>query len=319
MLRALCGLLSISLAVILAVAPARADDPAVRVAVLKFGTVNWLLDTVTHHGLDRAQGVDLQVVPLAAKAATTIAFQSGDADMLVTDWVWAMRQRADGRALKFHPYSTALGALVGRTGTGLCDLKGRTVGVVGGALDKSWLVLQALADRDCGFDLAAETQALFGAPPLMSRQLEDDRVAAVSTFWHFVAKLEAKGMTPLVRIKDALADLGIAPAPPMIGFVWDPGRTDPAAAQALMRAITTAGAILASDDAEWDRLRPLMRAANDAEFTALRDAYRAGIPGDWTDEQTDSARALYDLLTARAGKAFTDKAGPFNHRVFPGY
>ena len=72
---------------------AMADAPSMRVAVLKFGTVNWLMNTITHHGLDKKHGYQLDVVPLAGKAATTIALQSGDADAIVTDWVWAMRQR----------------------------------------------------------------------------------------------------------------------------------------------------------------------------------------------------------------------------------
>ncbi|MEM7057591.1 MAG: ABC transporter substrate-binding protein [Pseudomonadota bacterium] len=297
---------------------ARADVPTVRVAVLKFGTVNWLLDTVLHNKLDEKEGVKLEVVPLAGKAATAIAFQSGDADMLVTDWIWAMRQRSREKALLFHPYSRALGALVTKDITDLCALPGQTIGVVGGELDKSWLVLQALADRRCDIDLAGETKALYGAPPLMSRQLEDGAVAAVSTYWHFVAKLEAKGMMPIVRVSEALTDLGISPAPPLIGFVWDTDRTEAEAAEALISAIDAAGQILAESDDAWSRLRPLMRAKSDAEFVALRDAYRAGTPNEWTTAETASAQKLYDLLTKRAGKAFTDQAGPFDPTVFPG-
>ena len=60
-----------------------------------------------------------------------------------------------------------------------------------------------------------------------------------------------------------------------------------------------------------------MRSKTEAEFQALRDAYRAGIPKGWSAADTRGARGLYDLLTARAGKAFTDQAGPFNPRVFP--
>lgn len=317
-MRSLLSIIIVGFVVLFWAAPASADKPVVRVAVLKFGTVNWLLDTVIHKGLDDEAGVKLEVVPLAGKAATTIAFQSGDVDMMVTDWVWAMRQRAEDKSLKFHPYSQALGALIGNRETGLCALKGATVGVVGGALDKSWLVLQALADQECAMDIAKETEALYGAPPLMSRQLEDGAVSAVSTYWHFVAKLEAKGMKPIVRIKDAMGRLGIDPAPPMIGFVWDTDRTDMDAASALVSALVRAGRHLATDDGAWERLRPLMRAKTDAEFTALRDAYRAGIPAPWSDVHTQSAKRLYDLLTARAGKAFTDTAGPFNPSVFPG-
>lgn len=301
------------------VLPVRSNEPVLRIAVLKFGTVNWLMETVKTRGLDQAQGFRLETLPLASGAATAIAFQAGEADILVTDWIWVMRQRADGKDVRFAPYLNSSGALVGSPRVSdLCDLKGRKVGVVGGADDKSWLVLQALADRDCGFDLAAETEALYGAPPLMSRQLIDDTVAAVSTYWHFVAKLEAAGMKPVVRIEDALARLGITPSPALIGYVWDQDRSDPATVQAFLRAIEAAGSILATDDSAWETLRPLMRAKSDAEFTGLRDAFRSGIPQGWTEADTASANKLYDLLSHRAGKTFTETAGPFDPAAFTG-
>ena len=298
-------------------APAHADLPTIRVAVLKFGTVNWLMQTIQKNELDRAEGVDLEIVPLASGAATRVAFLAGDSDALVVDWVWAMRQRAKGRKLRFSPYSKALGALVaGPSIENVCALDGKRVGVVGGELDKGWLILQALADRKCGYDLAERTETLFGAPPLMSRQLQDGAVDAVSTYWHFVAKLEATGMKPVKRIDDALADLGISPAPAMIGFVWDADKSDGAAISGFLRAIERGGALLATDDQAWDALRPLMRAASDAEFEGLRAAYRAGIPGPWTDADTESARRLHELLSKGAGEAFTSKAGPFDPAVF---
>ena len=317
-LRGLCSYLIAGIMLVWASTnPTRADDPALRIAVLKFGTVNWLMETVTARGLDQAEGFRLETLPLASGAATAIAFQSGDADMLVSDWVWVMRQRADGKDVRFAPYLNALGALIaGPDVADLCDMKGRKVGVVGGADDKSWLVLQALADRDCGFDLAAETEALYGAPPLMSRQLVDGNVAAVSTFWHFTAKLEAEGMTPVIRVKDALATLGIDPAPALIGYVWDQNKVDPEIVSAFLRAVAKAGEVLAADDSAWDDLRPLMRAKTDAEFTGLRDAFRAGIPQPWSEADTASARKLYDLLSRRAGDAFTEQAGPFDAAAF---
>ncbi|MFK7944678.1 MAG: ABC transporter substrate-binding protein [Paracoccaceae bacterium] len=314
------GLLAISafaLCVGLASAPARSEDAPLRIAVLKFGTVNWLMETITSRGLDRAEGVALEVVPLASSAATKIAYQSGDSDMLVADWVWVMRLRSEDKDARFAPYLNASGALVADAGFGgLCDLKDKTVGIVGGPQDKSWLVLQALADRDCGFDLAAETEALYGAPPLMSRQLTDGAVSAVSTYWHFVAKLEAAGKTPVIRISDAMAKLGIAPAPALIGFVWDQQRVDPAVAAAFLRSVDAAREVLATDDAAWQALRPRMRAKTDAEFAALRDAFRSGIPAGWTDADTKAAGKLYDLLATRAGKAFTSQAGPFDAVAF---
>ena len=73
--------------------PARALEN-LKVGVLKFGTVNWQLESLTHHGFDRAQGLEVTLLPLASKNATSVAFQAGEVDMIVSDWIWVLRQRA---------------------------------------------------------------------------------------------------------------------------------------------------------------------------------------------------------------------------------
>lgn len=297
--------------------PVLADElPELKIAVLKFGTVNWLMETIRSNGFDTANGFSLTTVPLAGGAATTVAFQAGEVDMIVKDWVWALYQRDRGVPIEFVPYSNTLGALMaGPEVGGLCDLKDKKIGVVGGELDKSWLVLQALATRDCGFDISTENQILFGAPPLMSKQLQTGAVDAVSTYWHFAARLEAGGMTRLQGVHEAMVDLGIDPPPPMIGFVWDAGRTDAGLAAAMMRA-AEAGREAMADEATWEALKPMMRTTSEAEFTALRDAFKAGRPGPWTPANTQAAHALYDLLTKLGGAKFRAGAGPFTGDIF---
>ncbi|MEM7505183.1 MAG: ABC transporter substrate-binding protein [Pseudomonadota bacterium] len=306
-------------ALILATGLARAETPELRIAVLKFGTVNWLVDTIKANGLDRAEGFRLEVVPLAGRSATTIAFQAGDVDLIVSDWVWAMRHRGLGSDYRFFPYSRALGALIAGAGgpETLCDLRGQSVGVVGGPVDKSWLILQALVARDCGFALAEETQALFGAPPLMSRQLTIGGVSAVSIYWHYAARLEAGGAQRVIGVTEAVEALGIKPVPALVGFLWDGARSDAALIAAFRRAVRAAGEMLQSSDAEWDRLRPLMRAKTEAEFVELRQAYRAGIQADWTLADTEASKRLHDVMREVGGAAFRDKSGPFDRGVFP--
>ena len=89
----------------LGVVSARAADPPapVRVSVLKFGTVSWELDVMQHHGLAAREGVDVRVTQLASPGAATVALQGGSADLIVTDWIWVSRQRAQGRPYTFVP------------------------------------------------------------------------------------------------------------------------------------------------------------------------------------------------------------------------
>jgi NitT/TauT family transport system substrate-binding protein len=59
---------------------------------------------------------------------------------------------------------------------------------------------------------------------------------------------------------------------------------------------------MASSDAEWDRLRPLIKAKNDETFFALRDAYRAGIPKSFRDADIAAAKALFKTLAEYGGR-----------------
>ncbi|MEM7240214.1 MAG: ABC transporter substrate-binding protein, partial [Pseudomonadota bacterium] len=264
----------------------------INIGVLKFGTVNWLMETIQANRFDDAAGYTLEVVPLAGKAATSIAFQSGAVDLIVTDWVWAMHQRGKGADYRFFPYSNALGAVVAGQSedlSSICDLAGRAVGVVGGPLDKSWLVLQSLATQECGTNLAEETQTLYGAPPLMSQQLDAGGIDAVVTYWHYAARLTAGEYDEIISVDDALERMGIVPAPALVGFVWDRDRIEPDAIDRFRASVMSASDLLATDDTAWERLRGLMKAGSDAEFEALRESYRKGISLDWTSDDTAAA------------------------------
>ena len=75
--------------------PAHAANK-VKIGVLKFGTVSWLLDTIQANGFDKAEGIELDIVPLASTQATTVGLQGGSVDVIATDWLWVSRDRAEG-------------------------------------------------------------------------------------------------------------------------------------------------------------------------------------------------------------------------------
>ncbi len=70
----------------------------------------------------------------------------------------------------------------------------------------------------------------------------------------------------------------------------------------LADASREAKSLLAKDDAEWDRLRPMMRVKSDAQFVALRDGFRAGIPAATPVDLAAAARML-DVMRAFGGAA----------------
>ncbi|HEY0836017.1 MAG TPA: ABC transporter substrate-binding protein [Azospirillum sp.] len=307
------ALLSFVLILFLAAAPARAAE-VLRLGILKFGTVSWEIETLRRQGLDPKAGLTLEVADLANPEAGKIALLGGSVDVIVSDWLWAARQRAEGDALSFLPYSTAVGALMVPPDSPVrspADLKGKRIGVAGGPLDKGWLLVRGLTMREHGFDPADQSQPVFAAPPLLSQQAETRQLDALLTYWHFAARLEAKGFRRLLDVEEAGARLGGGGVlVPSLGYVFreDWARTHPKAVAAFFAATLEAKAVLAADDAAWEPLRPLMRAEDEATFRALRDGYRAGIPKHWGAAEMRAADGIFAVLARLGGVPLVGKA-----------
>ncbi|MFN4156605.1 MAG: ABC transporter substrate-binding protein [Paracoccaceae bacterium] len=281
---------------------ALADGAQLSIATQVSGTVNWELAAIQSHGLDKANGFTMVVQDVAAGPAAQLAFQAGEADVIVSDWLWVARQRAAGDDYVFIPYSRAVGALhVPKDSpvTKLTDLRGGKIGIAGGPIDKSWLILRAYAQQEAGFDIAAETEQVFGAPPLIFETAVSGELDAAINFWHFGAKMEAAGMRPLITVAQAAEALGLDPDTPLLGYVvrGELLREKPALVAGLAAASRAAKNILAHDDAAWAELRPIMNAKTDAQFDALVAGFRAGIPAPGAVDE----RAAQRMLTLMAG------------------
>lgn len=302
-----------------------AAEPTIQVGSLRYGTLSWVLDVIAKHGLDQQHGIRIEPLELAAAPAAQLALQAGRVDLIVSDWVWVSRQRAEGGDLTFIPFSSAIGSLIVPAASPIRDvvgLAGQRLGIAGSAIDKSWLVLRLYARTNFEFDLDAQVQKSFGAPPLLSEELVSERLDAVLTYWPFAAKLEARGMRRLLSIGDALAALGVPGDLPLTGFVvsarW--ATENQAALDGFLGASEAANAILSDSDAEWERIAPLTGATNTAELIKLRDTYRQGIPRHWDAAERDSAARLYRLLAAISGTALVGSSpdlapGTFLDRV----
>src|SRR5208282_1861929 len=102
----------------------------------------------------------------------------------------------------------------------IADLRGKKIGVAGGPLDKSWLLLQVLAHRS-GVDLKTQAEIAYGAPPLLSQKALQGETDATLTFWNFCAELEAKGMRRAVAMDDVVKGLGAAGPVAIVGYVFN--------------------------------------------------------------------------------------------------
>lgn len=293
---------------------AHAAEPAVvRVGVLQYGTVSWELSLMQRAGFAAEHGVRIEVVPLALKDATNVALQGGAVDVIVNDWIWVSRQRSEGRDYTFVPFSQAVGSILTHADSGIrgfADLRGKRLGVAGGALDKSWLLLRAYAKKTVGEDAARFLKADFAAPPLLNELALRGELPAVMNYWHYGARLKAAGLVEILDMRTILAGLGVEGELPLVGWVFSESwaKANPTAIEGFLRASAQAKERMLASDEAWDGLRPLMKVDDDASFIALRDGFRAGIPRVDREAAEKVAARIFDVLAAEGGPALVGKA-----------
>src|SRR5882672_1424316 len=284
--------------------PAAADT--IRLAIQKTGTVAWELAVIRAHRLDEQAGLDLAILELASPEAGKIALRGGSADIIVSDWLWVSRERHLGSKLAFYPYSSAVGAVMVAAASplrSLADLKGRKLAVAGGPIDKSWLLLQGAMKQD-GIDLKTEATIAYGAPVLLAEKTRQGEMDATLNFWNICAGLEAKGFRRIAGIEDILPRLGARGRPAMLGYVfdgsWAAKNRDTTAR--FIEVTSKAKEILATSDAEWNRIARLVGAVDQPTLQTYRKRYREGIPRRSIDDEEEDARTLFRVLSLLGGR-----------------
>jgi NitT/TauT family transport system substrate-binding protein len=301
---------------VLAVVMALADSSAsaadrIRVAVQRTGTLAWELDIIRTHGIDRKSNLQIETLELASTEAGKIALKGGSADLMLSDWLWVARERALGDSLVFYPSSSTLGAVMvpaHSTIAGVADLKGRKLAIAGGPLDKSWLLLQGLARRS-GLDLRRQATIVYGAPPLLSQKALQGEQDATLTFWNFCADLEGKGFKRAIAVDDVMRQLGAKAPVAIVGYTFDGrwGARNKPTVDRFLDAARQAKEILATSEAEWQRLAPRIGVRDPAALAIYRRRYAEGIFRRPIAEEEADARALYAVLAEVGG---TELVGP---------
>lgn len=294
--------LALLAAAVIFATPAHAEK--LRLALQKTGTTGWELAVVRAFGLDKEAGLELEVTELAAPEAGKIAIQGGGADIIVSDWLWVARERAQGAKLTLYPYSTGVGAVMSKDPgiKSVKDLVGKKLGVAGGPLDKSWLLLKAHALKQ-GVDLDKSATILYGAPPLIAEKALQGEIDAALEFWNFAADLEGKGFARAIEIAGVERALGASGDVVITGYVFD----DAFAAKnrgALSRffAMTAkAKTLIATDDRAWAAAAQRIGPKDAATLDIYRKRYVAGIPRRSVAQEEADAAALYRVLADIGG------------------
>ncbi|HEY8261009.1 MAG TPA: ABC transporter substrate-binding protein [Methylosinus sp.] len=302
-------LVAVLLALSWAASAAAADR--IRLALQKTGTGAWEVAVVKALGLDARADLDLVVTELANTDAGKIAIQSGAADIVISDWLWVARQRGEGGRLTFYPHSAAIGAVMAKDKSirDVGDLVGRKLGVAGGPLDKSWLLLRAYALRR-GLDLETAATIVYGAPPLIAEKAAQGELDAALVFWTFAADLEGRGLSRVIDMQEVETALGAKAAPIVTGYVFDEGfATSHGPALGRFLAVAEkAKRLIATSDAAWKIAATRIGPKDAATLAIYRKRYVENIPTRSIEEERADAAALYATLAESGGKALVGKA-----------
>ena len=292
-----------------------------RIGVLAFGTVNWELDVLKYHNLDKKYGFNLDVVELASKNAQLVSLQSKDVNMIVNDWIWVNAQKAKGKDFSFYPYSKATGTLVVNENSKiktLLDLKGKELGIAGGVYDKTWLLFRAYGKSKYDIDLKDIVNPLYASAPILYKKMEDNSLDAAINFWYFNAKLESKNIKPLVKIKDILEELGIKKDVSFVGWTFDTqfANNNKEIINGFLKASKESKEILKNSDEEWNRIKNQMNVKNDEEFEALKNGYKKGIIEEFDESNITDLQMVFKILLKEGGKNFVEDSVFLDNNIF---
>ena len=278
-----------------------------KIAVLKYGSVNWEYNVIKHHQLDKKNNVKIQKIEVTNKDASAVAFLSKSVDIFVTDWIWVSKQRNQGNLVSFLPYSSSAGGLMVKKSeqiNSLLDLKNKKIGVAGGSLDKSWLFLRAYAIKKYDKDPLTFFKTSFAAPPLINGLLRNSQLDAGYNYWNYTARLQALGYVELLTLKDILPYIGIEGELPLIGYVFreDFVQNNKIALNGFINASNEARQILKTSNEEWQRIFKMTGANNQLMLEKIRDAFRKGIPSDDHQLMKKNIQNAYDILSRIGGE-----------------
>ncbi len=240
--------------------------------------------------------------------------------MIVTDWLWVQRERSLGDKLLFTPYSTELGAVMVKADSpihAVGDLAGRSIGVAGGPLDKSWLMLRAAAKRE-GVDLTTSANVAYGAPSLIAEMFRKSAFESALEFWNLCVDLELQGARRAIDLVDVERELGAGGPVAMTGYAFSESFAN-SHGDALRRyfdAAAKARKALADDPGAWAPIKERLNIADDATLAAYRQRYLQGVPARPIAAEAADAKALFSAIVGIGGKELVGDATELDTRLF---
>jgi len=280
--------------------------PAVRVGLQAGGTMSWVTFAVSYFGIDRELGLDVQATTYASKDASRIALRSGEAQVVVDDFleVTLLRQnRYDVSAV--YPFSLLTGGVIVPSDSpvrSVADLKGQTIAATS-LTDKTLLLLRAYARATAGFDPLTASKLVPVASPLMAQFMGRGEVNASIPLWHQGARLVSTGQyRQLIGTAELMKGLGLNPRTPLL-YVIARNDTDPQALRLFLKAVLRAEERMKTDDGYWNAMldKGLYSLPDRAQLPALRRQWAAGLPRSWNAQDLNNTLLLTRTMINVAG------------------
>ncbi|MBX3143627.1 MAG: ABC transporter substrate-binding protein [Trueperaceae bacterium] len=285
------------------------EQNVVRAAMEAVGTFSWVVHGMDYFGTAEAHGITVIGTPYASKQATEIALRANEADVKVDDFLGPVLLRDAGIMVSgIYPFATAVGGLVVKVDSDIqsvADLEGKTI-AAGSLRDKSLLILRALTISEYGFDPQEDGEVVAAAPPLMSELTANGEVDASLPLWHWVARMEAAGISrEVISVAGMLEQLGLpGDLPNLVVVARDemPAELKTAFIAALQDTIDVMLAT-PSDDPFWQTILDLelYSLPNRAQFPQVVERWKLGTTSNWTQKQVDGLVAMVDRLVELAG------------------
>ncbi|GMA15714.1 ABC transporter substrate-binding protein [Deinococcus metallilatus] len=270
------------------------------------GTLSWVTYAIGYFGIDRDLGLKVNAKTYASKDATRVALRSGDAQVVVDDFLEVTLLRQKGfDVTAVYPFSLLTGGVIVPAASDIrtvADLKGKTIGATS-LTDKTLLILRAYARARAGFDPQTASQVASVSSPLMEQFMTRGEIQAGIPFWHHGARMVSTGKyRQLISSADLLRGLGLAPNVPLL-YLIARNDTDPETLRLFVKAALLAEDRMKRDDGYWDAMlkEGLYNLPDRAQLPALRAQWAAGLPKGWSSADLNNTLLLTRKMIEVAG------------------
>ena len=295
-------------AVLGGVTPAQAADK-VKVVALQ-GTQLFPVRIMQSRGIAAKYGIDMEVLEVAAPQASYTAMQSGDIQVGFTGWIVIASLREKGFKLtNVYPMISYTNDIMVKAGSPLksiADLKGKRVGLFGGANSATTWFYRLIVQKYYGFEPMKDSSIHFGAPPLLMGMLDKGELDALLLLDPFITQLQETGqyrsiasLAKIWREKTGQSPMLVAVT---VNETW--AKANPAVTKRFLAGFRDAMVYLKNTPDAWNELAKNMGVKTNRGAKIMYDRTVEAFIMTWdkkvVDEQYAYAAELYKVFGKQA-------------------